>query len=413
MSIKFMKINKYEPAADEKRLEEMAVKGEFIKSYSMGMAFFKKAEPQKVKYCIEANVFKANIKTRKAYAESGWTYAARGSDFDVYVSSDENAVPLHTDRSEYAHVIQRFHRTAMWVMIYCFITILWCIIVPFYFYQFIEAGVIAPMLSSIWDNGLAYANLSACIILFAGLIPMTGVYLYDYTEAGKFIAGSIENNKSAEKAMRYSNVAKVIFGVLFTAAFALFGASIYAVCIGESREVNKLDDVPSQAITLDEIFGEEHIVYLETDELADKYIDPEDKEDTRKGVKPKIEEVTSDIFTHYSYWQPAAYIPDGEKYGDRTLVHGTYTNFKNELLAKQCAKEFMQNIPFFFGADESAEVVILDITGTEFDSAEYASDKKDRCYFVLRDGNIVYTLTVYIPDNLDTTPEEIFNGIHK
>lgn len=413
MSIKFMKINKYEPAADEKKLEEMAAKGEFIKSCSMGMAFFKKAEPQKVKYCIEANVFKASMKIRKAYAESGWTYAARGSDFDVYVSSDENVVPLHTDRSEYAHVIQRFHRTAMWVMIYCFITILWCIIVPFYFYQFIEAGVIAPMLSSIWDNGLAYANLSACIILFAGLIPMTGVYLQDYTEAGKFIAGSIENSKSAEKAMRYSNVAKVIFVVLFTAAFVLLGASIYAVCIGESREVHKLDDVPSQAITLDEIFGAEHIVYLETDELADKYIDPEDKEDSRKGGKPKIEEVTSDIFTHYSYWQPAAYIPDGEKYGDRTLLQGTYTAFTYELLAKRCAKEFMQNVPLFFGADESAECIVLDITGTEFDSAEYAVDKKDRCYFVLRDGNIVYTLTVYVPDNLETTPEEIFSCIHK
>ena len=268
------------------------------------------------------------------------------------------------------------------------------------------------MLSSIWDNGLAYANLSACIILFAGLIPMTGVYLYDYTEAGKFIAGSIENNKSAEKAMRYSNVAKVIFGVLFTAAFALFGASIYAVCIGESREVNKLDDVPSQAITLDEIFGEEHIVYLETDELADKYIDPEDKEDSRKGAKPKIEEVTSDIFTHYSYWQPAAYIPEEEKYGDRILLEGTYTDFKNEWLAKQGAKEFMQHATFYLPADEVTTAIPVDVAGTEFESAEYIIDEEDRYYFVLRDGKVVYTLAIYLPDNLDTTPEEIFNGIH-
>jgi len=413
MSIKFMKINKYEPAADEKRFEEMAAKGEFIKSYTTGMAFFKKAEPQKVKYCIEANVFKASMKTRKAYAESGWIYAARGSDFDVYVSSDENAVPLHTDRSEYAHVIQRFHRTAMWVMIYCFIINLWCIICPFLLFRLVEPGIISVMLSSTWDNGLAYAYLGSCLIMFCVMIPMTGIYLYDYIEAGKFIAGSIENGKSAEKAMRYSNVVKVIFIVLFIVAFILLGVSIYSVCISASREVNKLENVPSQAITLDEIFGAEHIVYLETDELADKYIDPEDKEDSRKGAKPKIEEVTSDIFTHYSYWQPAAYIPEGEKYGDRTLLQGTYTDYKNEWLAKQCTKGFMQDAAFFFGADEDAEKITLDVSDTEFESAEYIIDEEDRYYFVLRDGKVVYTLAIYLPNNLDTTPEEIFNGIHK
>ena len=238
------------------------------------------------------------------------------------------------------------------------------------------------------------------------------MYLRDYTEAGNFIAGSIENGKSADKAVRKSNAAKVIFIALIIMGAIAHGVLIWSAYVAESVEKQKLEEVPLQAITLDEVFGAEHIVYLETDELADKYINPEDKEDSRKGAKPKIEEVSSDIFTHYSYWQPAAYIPEEEKYGDRILLEGTYTDFKNEWLAKQGAKEFMQHATFYLPADEVTTAIPVDVAGTEFESAEYIIDEEDRYYFVLRDGKVVYTLAIYLPDNLDTTPEEIFNGIH-
>lgn len=99
MGFKHFVINKYEPENDEKRLNEFAANGEFIKSYSEGLAYFKKGKPEKLHYCIEAEILRPSRKKRRFYEESGWKLVCRGSDLTIFVSDEENAVPIHTDRS--------------------------------------------------------------------------------------------------------------------------------------------------------------------------------------------------------------------------------------------------------------------------------------------------------------------------
>ena len=211
MSIRFMRINKYEPAADEKRLAEYAEKGEFITKHGLGLAYFRKGEPKKVRYCIEASMFRPGKKLRRIYEESGWRCTARGGDFNVYMSEDENAVPIHTDQSEYAHVIQKFNRTAMWLVIYGYIIILLCILCPFILFDFVGMGIIGSMAAGYMDIGLPDSAIVGNLILLFLMLPMVGFFLHDYTEAGKFIAGSIENGKSANRAVVFNNAAKIIF----------------------------------------------------------------------------------------------------------------------------------------------------------------------------------------------------------
>lgn len=409
MSIKFMKINKYEPAADEKKLEEMAAKGEFIKSHVLGMAFFKKKEPKKVKYCIEASMFKPSRKVRKTYAEDGWKMTARGEDFTVYMSEDENAVPLHTDRSEYAHVIQRFHNTAKRFMILYLIMLLIIVIEPYIVFPILNLGFLHSMLTYMGDVEMIDMVIRTVAVSVIIMFPLTGFYLYEYLSAGRFITCSIENGKSAEKAVIRNRVIKSLYILLIVlAVVSLSLLLIFRSIVPEAKM--DIKEIPQQAITLDDIFGAEHIVYIETDELADKYLDPED--DYRKGFSHIVSVTKYDfIGEYYAYWQTGAYIPEGEEYGSRTGLHGTYTEFNTEWLAKQGMKEFMESDSFYLNADD-AEVIELDIAGTEFENAVYILEN-NRVYFALRDGKLMYTLNISVPDNLDTTPEEIFNGIHK
>ncbi|MDE6747072.1 MAG: DUF2812 domain-containing protein, partial [Oscillospiraceae bacterium] len=64
MGFKHIVINKYEPKEDEKRLEELASKGEFISSYTELLAYFKKGAPKKMRYCIEAVVLRPSRRQR-------------------------------------------------------------------------------------------------------------------------------------------------------------------------------------------------------------------------------------------------------------------------------------------------------------------------------------------------------------
>lgn len=126
MGFKVFKINKYEPVEDERRLSEFAKKGEFIKFHFGGLAFFKKGEPKNMRYCIEASYLRAGGKKKRFYAENGWRLVCRGLDINIF-SAEGNAVPLHTDRSEYAHIIKKFHRARIAeALILCIILLLSC-----------------------------------------------------------------------------------------------------------------------------------------------------------------------------------------------------------------------------------------------------------------------------------------------
>lgn len=83
MGIKKFRINKYEPAEDERRLAEYAQKGEFIAFQRAGFAYFKNGEPKKTRYCIEVSYFGASRKKRNFYAENGWKRICRGGDVDI------------------------------------------------------------------------------------------------------------------------------------------------------------------------------------------------------------------------------------------------------------------------------------------------------------------------------------------
>lgn len=127
MGFRIFKINKYEPAADEQRLLEYAQRGEFIKFHLGGLAYFKKSEPKNTRYCIEVSYLRAGRKKRKFYAENGWRFVCRGLDINIF-SAEENAVPLHTDRSEYAHIIKNFHKARIAeALILCIILLLSCV----------------------------------------------------------------------------------------------------------------------------------------------------------------------------------------------------------------------------------------------------------------------------------------------
>ena len=412
MSIKFMKINKYEPAADEKRLEEFAAKGEFIKSHALGMAFFKKGEPKKVKYCIEAAMFRPSRKVRKAYAEDGWKMTARGEDFSVFMSEDENAVPLHTDRSEYAHVIQRFHNAAKRFMILYLIMILIVIIEPYVVFPFFVGGFLYTLLTIMGDVELLDIFIRGLVVTGIVMFLLTGFYMHEYISAGNFIAGSIENGKSAEKAVVRNRVIKSLYIALIV--LAVISLSLLLMLRFNAPEAKTdIKEIPQQAITLDDVFGAEHVVYLETDELAEKYLDAESTNTYRKGYATSVSVTSSDLIgAYYQYLQVAAYIPDGEEYGERMGNSGTYTEFKTEWLAKQGIKEYVENESLYFNTN-NAEVSEFDVTGTKFETAVYILENNNRVYFALRDGKLMYTLNISIPNNLEITPEEIFERLCK
>ena len=409
MKFKLLKINKYEPAADEKRFEEFAAKGEFIKSYSAGIGCFKKGEPKKVKYCIEASIFRPNKKKRTAYAESGWKLAARGSDFNVYMSEDENAVPLHTDRSEYAHVIRDFHRGAKLLLIYLYIILALCILVPLILFPLMTGGIVQHFVTLTIDEWLIESIIRTMAVVLPFMFLMVAFCLHDYKTAGQFITGCIESEKSAEKAVSQSRLMTGIFAVLIILAVLNISFLVYCKAQASSREAD-FSEVPVQALTMEEIYGEGYFKYLLTDEDVKKYIDPELLIGTEKGYAPYAILYTSAVSSvHYDYWQSGAYIPDGKEYGIRTVLNGTYTEFKTEWLAKQCAEEFKKYEYFFFS--DSKEQGTLDTVGTPFDSAEYIHIDSKHIYLVLRQGTKVHTVKVYTSEENVITLDDVFENI--
>lgn len=409
MGFRIFRINKYEPAESEKKLEEYAAKGEFIISSGIGIAYFKKGEQKKMRYCIEAAMFRPNKRKRALYEENGWSLVCRGSDMNIFASEYENAAAIHTDRSEYAHVIQKFHETAKKILIFMYIMAAIVLNLLYLFFPIATGGLVSSIVTVLIDTKLINVFLRAMIFGLILYIPILAFYLHDYTEAGKFIAGCIESGKSAEKALRGNKIMTALFVVIFAMGMLNLCAMLYCREKASTRTAD-FSDVPVQAITMDEIFGEENIKYLLSDEDARKYIDPEVRTGKEKGFKPWAEVRTSAVSdSYYDYWQCGAYIPEGKEYGRRVTLHGTYTEFETNWLAKRGFKE-LGEYHFFFFSEKDKEKAVLNTEDTTFESAEYILNEYS-VYIIARKGNAVYEISTYLPPDSGLTVQKLFENI--
>ncbi len=410
MGIKFMRINKYEPAADEKRLEEMAAKGEFLKRHFLFLGFFRKGNPQKVKYCIEPSFFLPNKKKRNVYAECGWKYEARGEDFCVYMSDDENAVPLHTERSEFAHIVKKEHTIYLAVLLFMYLLVAFDVLMPIIFFPMITLGEVRTIIFTLpltYGFQRMFLEFSVFVALF--MFPLLLIYLFFVIRAGRFVTGCIENKADADKAVRRNNLMTGILISLFVINIAMIGFYAY-VSIDNSSEKIPSSELPGSVAAIDEIYTE-NIEFIQTDEAAEKYIDPELWEGNIKAFQPTSFSRTS-VFSdcHYDYWQHISYIPEGREKGRKISMHSTYTEFRNNWLAKQGAEEFMEYEWYFFAG--RPDRVQLSAEGTPYEKAEYfISDNS--LYMVLLKGNSVQTIDISIAPESGLTPETIFENINE
>lgn len=404
-----MRINEYEPAADEKKLEEFAAKGEFLK-YNIGfLSFFKKGTPKNVRYSIEPAIIKPNKKKRSAYAECGWKYETWCDDFCVYTSEDENAVPLHTDRSEFAHLVKKKHSITAIILILLYLIVALDVLVPIIFFPMMTFGEVRPIIFTLpLIYGLQKMFLKSSIFVALYMFPLLLIYLCSFIKAGRFVTGCIENKADADKAVRRNNLMTGILIFLFAVNIAIIGFYAYA-SIDNSSERIPFSELPESIVTIDEIYTE-NIEFILTDEAAEKYIDPELWE--KIDADPPIASNTTSVFTdyHYDYWQYAAYIPDGKEKGARINIHCSYTEFKNNWLAMQGADEFINHEHFFFHSEEKIDIVSFDTSGTPFSKAEYFVDGTN-LYIVLVNENAVQTISMAIPPESGLTPEMIFANI--
>lgn len=408
MGFRIFKINKYEPAEDERRLSEFAKKGEFIKFHLGGLAFFKKGEPKDMRYCIEASYFRAGRKKKRFYAENGWRLVCRGLDISVF-SAEVNAVPLHTDRSEYAHIIKKFHRARIAeTLILCIILLLLCavpvIVMPMLTGEFV-------MMFAKWGLYNFSASIFLCVLIFTLLY--TAFFfrsLSDSFNAGKFIAGNIENGKSAEKAMRNNKLFAVIVGTV--TALAAFANIFYGYCSVVSSDFRgKIEDIPPNAIFAEDIFpADRYILVKSEDDL--EYIRPEKRTGKEKAVGNVVIGLTSAVTDeYYTYMQQGILLDEDGKYGDVTALSAEYISFKTKPMARLAAMELVRNEETIFSRDKERVLLEQDTEGTPFDriiTLTFKNGSRDEHIISLQQGKNVYTVKIF-SDSITT--EELLQNI--
>ena len=420
MSIKFMKINKYEPAADEKRLEEFAAKGEFITGYFEGIATFKKGEPQKLRYCIELDPKMLNRDKLNMYAESGWQFVAGYySDVRIYVTEDENAPAIHTDKSEYAHVVKKYHRSlvlslAIIYIVWGFMNV-WETILS---YAMTKKFVTFLAQEPLYKNGKF--GLAMTIAAFFVCLFLLLIYIREIRASSKYISGYIQNEKEAARVIRRNKLAACIV----TAAFIILTASgmffAYAVNSAGVEKVN-YSDITSNIITIDELFPDGKCVETENEETLKEYLNPkvfENQENFGHAFAKSYTSCVTDSFYEYTVW--GAYLSDNSEYGEKLLLHGYYYDFKAEWLAKIGLDEEVNgqlnwlNKTVVDEYPDNIEAVSLDVSGTEFDEAVYVNDVyRDNITLVMRSGKTVCRIDLYHDNENGITPEMIFDNITK
>lgn len=408
MGFRIFKINKYEPAADEQRLSEFAQKGEFIKFHLGGLAYFKKSEPKNTRYCIEVSYLKAGRKKRKFYAENGWRLACRGLDINIF-SAEENAVPLHTDRSEYAHIIKNFHKARIAeTLILCTLLLLYCA-VPVITMSVLEKEFV--MMFARW--GLYGFSASIFLVgLVITLLYMAFFFrsLLDSFNAGKVIAGSIENGKSAEKAMRNNK----LFAVIVAAVTVLAAAAniFYGYCAAVSSDFKgKIEDIPQNAVFAEYIFPADRYILVKSE--ADlEYIYPEKRTGNEKAVGNVVHGFTSAVTDeYYSYIQQGILLDEDGEYGDITNLSADYISFKTKPMARLAAMERVKNEEAIFSRDKERVLLEHDTAGTPFDRIITLTCKNgglDEHVISLQQGKNVYMIKVF---SNDITTEELLQNI--
>ncbi len=418
MSIKFMKINKYEPAADEKRLEEMAARGEFITGYYEGIATFKKGEPQKLRYSIELDPKMLNRDKLDMYAESGWQFiAGYYSDVRIYVTEDENAPAIHTDKSEYAHVVKKYHRSlvAILTMIYIiwgFMNI-WETVLS---YTIMKRFVTVFAQESFYENGKLWLGMT--IAAFVICLFLLLIYIREIKASSKYVSSYIQNEKEAEKVIRRNKFVACLVTIVFIILTISGIFFIYAINSAGEEKIN-YSDLTSKVITIDELFPEKKCVEMEYEEELKEYLNPEEFKNQEKFGHASAKMYTScvtDSFYEYSVW--GAYIPDNLKYGEKLLLHGYHYNFKSEWLAEIALTEevnYQLNWLNNTLVDEYPDNIIaisLDVSGTEYDEAVYVNDVyRDNFALVMRSGKTVSRIDLYHNSEKGITPEMIFDNL--
>ncbi len=385
MGIRFFTINKYEPAADEKKLEELASKGEFIASQCAGIAVFKKGEPKKMRYCIEADTLMPNKKKLAAYKECGWSFAARAANANIYCTEDENAVPLHTDRSEYAHVIQKFHRSSL-IMFVVFLLIL----VALYAGAFILYNTMNFSVTRLLDFELEAEKgmliSSAAAIVFIGFLMIN--YLVDVIHAGQFITGCIESRRSAAKSVA-ANVIMIICAVLMlgiSAADILF--QWYCGIVNSSRQ-GDFSELPDKAITS----------YDFVEPAPYEMLAAEDWHYAGPSLTMRESAITD---AYYEYYQFGAYC-DSNGGLESFSVNGEYYEFKNTLTAKIAVDDFAESWEDIYeGYDISVKE--HNAEGTPYDRIiSITNFTWDDVTFFVRQGKTVQHVKIYFNDEFSNT----------
>lgn len=408
MGFRIFKINKYEPAEDERRLSEFAKKGEFIKFHLGGLAFFKKGEPKDMRYCIEASYLRAGRKKKRFYAENGWRLVCRGFDINIF-SAEGNAVPLHTDRSEYAHIIKKFHRARIAeTLVLCIILLLSCVS-PIVFMSVMTKEFV--MMFARWR----LYNFTASIFLMILIITLLYMAFFfrslsDSFNAGKFIAGNIENGKSAEKAMRNNKLFAVIVGTV--TVLAAFANIFYGYCSVVSSDFRgKIEDIPPNAIFAEDIFpADRYILVKSEDDL--EYIRPEKRTGKEKAVGNAVIGLTSAVTDeYYTYIQQGILLDEDGKYGDITSLSAEYISFKTKPMARLAAMERVKNEETIFSRDKERVLLEQDTEGTPFDriiTLTCRNGSRDEHIISLQQGKNVYTVKIF-SDSITT--EELLQNI--
>lgn len=409
MGFKRFVINKYEPWEDEKRLEELSAKGKFIKGYAEGFAYFKKGEPKRMKYSIEASVFGLHGKKRRFYEENGWKLACRGSDINILANEEPNAQPIHTDRSEYAHVIQQFHRIMLGLIIFLSVfSLLECFCVVWLF----------PLLTH--ERVMCFANYSQyflphqmSVIISIIWLMYTGVmlfYLKDLISAGRFIAGNIESGKAAGKAISLNRVMAVTVAVI-----SVLGAAniVFLLCLEtlSGEYPADISDVPEEAVMINEFFPEGTFYPLLTDEDIEKYIVPSYIKKTAKVTEDEATRYTSAVTEEYfQYDQSGTYIPEGHTQGGFAVMWSSYLKFYTEFAAGLAVDDMINFQKEVFTNPNYSIVTEFDSAGTEFDRVvAMSSTGTSTVVFAVQKGRTVMEFNVHVSTD-DLTAEEIFKN---
>lgn len=402
MGFRRFAINKYEPWEDEKRLEELAAKGEFICAYALGIAYFKKKEPKNLRYSVEAAALRPHGRKRRFYKENGWRLVCRGSDTNIFANEDAEAMPIHTDRSEYAHVIERFYRYMRGILIML-------LVMAFIIYS--EMAWIFPLLTH--EKIMCFADyfryfpqplswmISVYWLIYTG---MTLFGLKDLIGAGRFIAGNIESGTAAGRAVLWDRILTVI--VVLTAVLGAVSIGwLWLAEITSKEYPADISDLPGEAVTIGEFFPEEGFHRLLTQEDIEKYIASPDMKKTAEPMADKAMRYTSPVTEeYYEYTQYGAYE------GGYASVWGKYIIFLTESMADTAADDVVRYQKEVFVDPRYDIVNEFNPQGTAFDRVTaISSDDTPTVVFVLRKGRALTVLNVHVSDS-ELTVGEMFKN---